>query len=764
MTTSTPLFLTNDAKQQLHDLGHTDQEISAMSPQDGWHEILVSAAIAYAKRGWYVFPCVPGDKKPLTEHGFKDSTRDPGTIKSWWAKWPLANIGIDCGRSKLVVVDLDVKSGADGPGEWRNLGIDDSSALEQHTPSGGIHKIWRANGSTIRNTAGKLAPGIDTRAAGGYIVVAPSRTAAGSYTWEVSAHPDDHQESTLPRELSDLLTQTGQDDIWDRAANPEQPTNGHQVPDEIDQGQRNVTLTSLAGSMRRRGADAEEILAALRVANQKRGNPPLPDDELVAIAESMERYRPDDLPATEAPTGSGPQSILLRADASDEGNARCVQALHTGEFLHCDAFGWLAYTGTHWDRDLAESMLDRAIVDTLIERRVAAARAQAEHIVKTTRSTATNVRNAKYLLQSLVPASTADFDNFPDLLNCKNGVLNLRTGDLVDHMPGQRFTYCLPIEYDPKADHEHWRALLLEWVGNDPQLVDYLQMAIGYTLTGHTSEECLFYLYGPTRSGKGTFTETLLTMLGKEPLATEVDFTSFTMDRSHDSQNFDLAGLKPCRFVVAAETNKYTSFNTARVKSAIGGNEIRCAHKHRAHFSYRPQFKVWLASNYPVNADVDDEAFWYKVQVLQFPNSYAGREDKTLKDQLKQKEALQGILAWAVVGAIRWYNQEGTGLRVPKQVREATEAQRQDLDFVGQWMDECLEVTGNTNHFVPNSAIYLSYQTWCKENGVTPKHQRSLSMELKRKADAMIPTFEIGQQQKSPMGQNQKGIRGVRMI
>lgn len=755
---SIPLFLTTETKRQLGELGHTDQEISAMTPQVGWQTLLCESALQLSKLGWYVFPCVAGEKRPLTKNGFKDATRDPKTIRAWWDKHPLANIGVDCGRSKLAVVDLDIKNGADGPGEWAALNIDDSAALEQETPSGGIHKIW-STPDGIKSTAGKLGPGIDTRGEGGYIVVAPSCTPEGSYVWEASSHPQDQAPGTLPVELADLLKMNGHhkaSDPWDSAAQAVQlgqDTNA--LPEHITEGERNVRLASLAGSMRRRGLDAQDMLPTLLAFDQKHCEPPLGAQEVQAIAESIERYPPGNVPAIEPPTDRK-ESLLTRADASDEGNARCVDALYQGQFLHVEAFGWMAHERTHWGRELAESRLDRAVVNVLQRRRLAAVQTDQEHIVRVTRATATNVRNCKYLYESLVPAKVADFDSFPDLLNCKNGVLNLRTGKLVDHLPGQRFTYCLPIEYDDKADHSQWRALLLEWTGGDPQLVDFLQSAVGYTLTGHTSEECLFYLYGPTRSGKGSFTETLLYMLGKEPLATEVDFGAFTMDRSHDSQNFDLAGLKPCRFVAASESSKYSSLNTARVKAITGGNEVRCAFKRKDHFSYRPQFKVWLSSNYPVNADVDDDAIWYRLKVIQFPNSYAGREDKTLKAQLKQKESLQAVLAWAVKGAIRWYNQEGTGLRVPQAVQDTTNAQRLELDYVGQWLEECIEQVQTGTHFVPNSALYLSYSEWCKENGVTPKHKRSLTMELKRKG------LDAGQQRKIG-GIKQRGCFGIRI-
>nr|NIS82304.1 hypothetical protein [Anaerolineales bacterium] len=150
---------------------------------------------------------------------------------------------------------------------------------------------------------------------------------------------------------------------------------------------------------------------------------------------------------------------------------------------------------------------------------------------------------------------------------------------------------------------------------------------------------------------------------------------------------------------------------------------------------------------------------WYRLQVIEFPNSYAGREDKRLKQYLKRTENLQAVLAWATKGAIRWYNQGGTGLRVPQQVRSATEKARIELDYVGQWLEECIEITNVASHFVPNATLYLSYSNWCKENGVTAKYKRSLSMELKRKG------LQIGQQKKDPAtGQNRKGITGIKMV
>jgi putative DNA primase/helicase len=296
---------------------------------------------------------------------------------------------------------------------------------------------------------------------------------------------------------------------------------------------------------------------------------------------------------------------------------------------------------------------------------------------------------------------------------------------------------------------------LLEATGNRLEVAQYLQEAVGYSITGHTWEECLFYIYGPTRAGKGTFVETILAMLGKAPLAVEVDFTTFTGKLDGDGQNFGLAPLKPSRFVAASESGKYQQLNTERIKSITGGNDIRCAFKYRTHFSYRPQFKLWLSSNHPINADAEDDALWSRVRVIEFPNSYLGREDKRLKQRMRSPEVLEGVLAWAVEGAIRWYQLGSKGLETPEIVAEATAQARKDLDYVGQWIDECVAPADDPEHFVTNEVIRASYETWCSNNGVNyPKGSGALTRSLKGKG------YDAGVSQKKD-GRTYRGCKGI---
>jgi len=142
----------------------------------------LDAALGYATMGLFVFPC--NGKQPLVQWG-TESTTDPEMLRKWWTTWPSAGIGVDCGKSGLVVIDLDVKGDADGPGNWRQRlnGHQIPATFNVRTPSGGWHGWYRDPAGRYRNSAGLIAPGVDVRAVGGY-VLAPG---SPGYRWHTEA-------------------------------------------------------------------------------------------------------------------------------------------------------------------------------------------------------------------------------------------------------------------------------------------------------------------------------------------------------------------------------------------------------------------------------------------------------------------------------------------------------------------------------------------------------------------------------------------------
>ncbi|MFV0432956.1 MAG: bifunctional DNA primase/polymerase [Leucobacter sp.] len=150
---------------------------------------LAEAAQHYAGQDVPVFPCVPGEKRPLVAHGFHDATADPGHVASWWQRWPEANIGIPTGpASGLEVVDVDVKGNPPrGPESWQRAtraGLLDGWVAHVVTPSGGLHAYYPAAEAEQRSWASGTAQ-LDFRGTAGYIVAPPSRTLIGS---EVAAY------------------------------------------------------------------------------------------------------------------------------------------------------------------------------------------------------------------------------------------------------------------------------------------------------------------------------------------------------------------------------------------------------------------------------------------------------------------------------------------------------------------------------------------------------------------------------------------------
>lgn len=404
------------------------------------------------------------------------------------------------------------------------------------------------------------------------------------------------------------------------------------------------------------------------------------------------------------------EAYLLTEERGDLGNALCVTRRHPGRFLYTDAFGWLTFTGTHWNAETAEAQVHAAIVDTLKARAIAAVRAENDKLLQASTPSAKHTRDTLYHLRYMATVGSGEFDQEPHLLNCQNGVINLVTGDLAAHERSNRFTYCLPVEYDPGAHSDLWQNLLLDWFQGNHELALYAQRAMGYTVTGATKEECLFYAYGPGRAGKGTFVNTVAELLGSQ-LARGLKFDVLT-DGARDPQNFRLAPLRTVRMVAASESKKAERLDEGLVKQITGRDQVDAALKHRDSFSFIPQFKLWIMSNHPPRGDVEDAAFWGRIRLLSFTRSYQGSEDTSIKDALRTPENRRGLLTWLIVGAQKWY---ATGLQTPPQVFQTVQKVRDEQDTVGMWLLECTE--GNPAIDTPLDDVYTSYTAWCGDNG-----------------------------------------------
>ena len=172
---------------------------------------MLKSALEYAAMGWHVFPC-GANKKPLIKGWPQKATINPDKIRQWWNQWPDANIGVLTGaKSGLIAIDLDTdKTTGETIGETTMAVLEFrhewlSSTVTAKTPSGGKHNLFKYPGWKCPNTAKKIGDGIDSRGDGGYILVAPSRTADGAYIWEAGKAPGEIELADLPAWLGNML-------------------------------------------------------------------------------------------------------------------------------------------------------------------------------------------------------------------------------------------------------------------------------------------------------------------------------------------------------------------------------------------------------------------------------------------------------------------------------------------------------------------------------------------------------------------------------
>lgn len=248
----------------------------------------VDALLMYYDLGYRLIPLRPGSKTPLIDNWPERASADWHTIVSWCRRWPLANWGVLTGAG-LAVLDIDrVAVEAGWPGKERQQDIRQLRPPLAQTPRGGYHLFFHADWPS---TAGRVAPGVDTRGRGGYIVVWPSTTVHGRYVWLRPLRRVDELPPPPPW-LDELVRAPGGSAIVDKPdAGLAQVVNAL-LPPVISEGARNTTLTRIAGFVRRLGLTADEIEGALHIVNMSRCVPPLPTSEVRAIARSVSRYPP----------------------------------------------------------------------------------------------------------------------------------------------------------------------------------------------------------------------------------------------------------------------------------------------------------------------------------------------------------------------------------------------------------------------------------------------------------------------------------------
>ena len=667
-----------------------------------------TAAVDYHQGGWCPIPIKRASKQTaltrLAPYLERPATQEE--LRSW--SW--SGVGIVTGRlSGVLVLDVD---GPEGEAELQRRGHPVTPMVR--TARGGLHLYFKHPDHHVR-TGIRVAPGLDVKASGGYVVAPPSVGANGrSYEWIVSTA--DAELADPPGWLMGLLER-------ERPKGPAGPV-GARIPP----GERNKGLASLAGTMRRRGMGKAEILAALLVANEQRCSPPLEDEEVGKIAASVARYEPAGDVVHISVNGHGGGQAQRAHNLTDLGNSERFVADHGEDVRYCYPWStWLVWTGARWERDDA-GQVQRLAKETVrkIYQEAAAAededrrKALAKHAQRS--EAADRIRAMLELAKSEIPVSPDELDNAAMLLNTKTGTIDLRTGGMREHRREDLITKLAPVEYDPSAPAPAWAATL-ERVLPSEEVRAFFKRLCGYAITGDVSEHVLPVLYGTGANGKSTILNALLAAAGDYGMQAAPDLL-VSKKGSHPTEVADLFGM---RLVASIEVEDGRRLAESLVKQLTGGDKVRARRMRQDFWQFDPTHKVFMAVNHKPEVRGTDNAIWRRLRLIPFEQTIPPAEqDKKLPEKLEAE--LAGVLRWAVEGCLEW---QRDGLQAPAEVRRATGAYRSEMDVIGAFLaDEC-EL--GPDYRASYKAVYGSYTEWCAEGGERPETQRKFNARLKER-------------------------------
>lgn len=394
--------------------------------------------------------------------------------------------------------------------------------------------------------------------------------------------------------------------------------------------------------------------------------------------------------------------------------ARCGEDFH---YLQVSQT-WLKWTGKNWSPD-KNYEINRRALDTVREFYREAAdvddnkqrQREIQHALKSEgRSQLDNMITLGRTLPGIT-LSPDVFDSDVWLIGCLNGTLDLRSADLRPARRDDLITQLLPVAYDPDATCPTWHEFLKRVMDGNDEMIAYLQRAIGYTLTGDTSEQIMFFLHGRGKNGKSTFVETLSALMGDYGLKTS---TETLMSKKQPGISNDVAALKGKRFVFASETEEGRRLNEALIKDLTGGDTVSARHLYQESITFKPVNKIWLAGNHKPQIRGTDDGIWRRLHIIPFTVQINEKErDPHLVGKLTAE--LPGILQWAVLGAGLWQIMR---LKPPKEIEDANKSYRAEMDILAAWIAECCVLRSEL--VTPSKNLYANYVAWCAANGESP--------------------------------------------
>jgi putative DNA primase/helicase len=311
------------------------------------------------------------------------------------------------------------------------------------------------------------------------------------------------------------------------------------------------------------------------------------------------------------------------------------------------------------------------------------------------------------------------------MLGVKNGVIDLRTGTFRPALPEDLMTQQCNVTYDPNASAPLWKQFILQVSNGDVDLATYKQLCWGYSLTGETSEQCFFFLYGWGCNGKSTETGAMQELMGSYAKTISSNVLMVKHNYGNQGPTPEIARLVGARLVTANETEDGARLAEAQIKAMTGQDMLTARVLQGNPFDFKPKFKLFISGNHKPVIRGEDDGIWRRIKVIPFDMQV---KDSDIDKQLFQKLMAEksGILNWAIQGCLLW--QENGKLLEPQIVKTEVASYRSDQDIMGAWLEEKCVLTPEKQ--CSTRELFINYSEWVRASGSNPVTETRFSTRL----------------------------------
>ncbi|MFE6713933.1 phage/plasmid primase, P4 family [Streptomyces sp. NPDC057695] len=431
------------------------------------------------------------------------------------------------------------------------------------------------------------------------------------------------------------------------------------------------------------------------------------------------------LPAAGGATSHG----LLPDTLTDRGNAKLFIRLYQADFRHVPGLGWYRWDTTRWQVDEDDSVLWAA---GEIGEHLATNDPTGEHAMEALRKHRRRALSTAGINALLAQAKSAPgmvlraehLDADPYALCTPAGIVDLRTGLMRIPDPNKDFHSRSTTVGPAVMPIPRFQRFLADTFGDDidgSKMIAFLQLLLGYSITGDVGGQVMPFLFGAGKNGKSVLLDVLMKLLGDYADAAP---PGFLMARPYEGHPTDLAELHGRRVVVCSEVKPGDKFDEARVKLLTGGDRIKARRMRQDFFSFNPTHKLWLLGNHRPEVGTGGFAFWRRMRLIPFERTVSDdRKIDNLADILVAEEGA-GILNWLIDGARRYLAGE-RDLTGPDKVRIATTAYAETEDHTGRFFDEACLMGSECR--IEQKTLYEAYRAWCSSEGCVAMSNRTFA-------------------------------------